>query len=432
VARRFRNGASKSPSGFWEFDMKGYTKALRCRECAKEYPLEARYVCEFCFGPLEVAYDYDKIKKDVSRAKIESRGTNMWRYKEFLPANGDHPVSLDEGWTPLLRAHNLGKALGLKELYIKNDCANPTHSFKDRVVSVAVTKAVELGFDTVSCASTGNLANAVSAYGAKANLKRYVFIPADLESGKVNASNVYQPKLVKVEGSYDEVNRLCSEIAGKHSWAFVNINVRPYYAEGSKTLGFEVAEQLGWKAPDHVVVPMASGSLLTKVHKGLQEFLKTGLLDKVHTRISGAQALGCSPISTAYLEGSDTFRPVKANTIAKSLAIGNPADGYYALQVIKNSNGAAERVTDDEIVDGIKLLAGTEGIFAETAGGVTIACLKKLVESGKIKKDEVTVAYITGTGLKTQEALAGHLEEPRIIKPNLAAFEASEKVRAGV
>jgi len=407
--------------------MKGYSKALKCRECGKEYPLEAKYVCEFCFGPLEVAYDYEKIKKHVSREAIEKRAHTMWRYKEFLPANGDDPVTLQEGWTPLVRAKNLGKALGLKELWVKNDCANPTHSFKDRVVSVAVTKAVELGFDTVSCASTGNLANAVSAYGARAGMERYVFIPANLEAGKVMASNVYQPNLVKVEGNYDEVNRLCSEIAGKHRWAFVNINVRPYYAEGSKTLGFEVAEQLGWKAPDHVVVPMASGSLLTKVWKALNEFHKTGLLPEVKTRISGAQAEGCSPISTAFLEGSDTFRPVKPHTIAKSLAIGNPADGYYALQTIKASHGAAEKVTDDEIVEGIKLLAATEGIFAETAGGVTIACLKKLVESGKIHKDEVTVAYITGTGLKTQEALVGHLTEPRIIKPNLAAFEASQK-----
>ncbi|MES2202440.1 MAG: threonine synthase, partial [candidate division FCPU426 bacterium] len=252
------------------------------------------------------------------------------------------------------------------------------------------------------------------------------FIPADLEQGKVVASNVYQPRLVKVLGNYDEVNRLCSEIAGKYNWAFVNINVRPYYAEGSKTLGFEVAEQLGWKAPDHVVVPMASGSLLTKVWKALKEFEKTGLIDAVHTRVSGAQALGCSPIATAYLEGTDTFRPVKPNTIAKSLAIGNPADGYYALQVIKESNGAAERATDEEVVEGIKLLASTEGIFAETAGGVTVACLKKLVESGKIKKNEVTVAYITGTGLKTQEALQGRLVEPVTIKPNLAAFEATQ------
>ena len=404
--------------------MKGFTKALRCRECGKEYPLEAKYVCEFCFGPLEVAYNYEKIRKAVTRAKIAQRPATMWRYKEFLPANGDDPVSIQEGWTPLVRAHNLGKALGLKELWIKNDCANPTHSFKDRVVSVAVTKAVELGFKTVACASTGNLANAVSAYGARAGMERYVFIPANLEVGKVVASNVYEPHLIKVEGNYDEVNRLCSEIAGKYEWAFVNINVRPYYAEGSKTLGFEVAEQLGWKAPDHVVVPMASGSLLTKVHKAFNELAKTGLIDEPKTRVSGAQAEGCSPISTAFLEGTDTFRPVKPNTIAKSLAIGNPADGYYALQVIKATGGAAEKVTDLEVVEGMKLLAATEGIFAETAGGVTIACLKKLVESGKIHPGEVTVAYITGTGLKTQEALHGHLAEPRIIKPNLAAFEA--------
>jgi len=403
--------------------MKGFTKALRCRECGKEYPLEAKYVCEFCFGPLEVAYNYEKIKKAVSREKIAARATTMWRYKEFLPANGDDPVSIQEGWTPLVRAHNLGLALGLKELWIKNDCANPTHSFKDRVVSVAVTKAVELGFKTVACASTGNLANAVSAYGARAGMERYVFIPANLEVGKVVASNVYEPNLVKVEGNYDEVNRLCSEIAGRYPWAFVNINVRPYYAEGSKTLGFEVAEQLGWRAPDHVVVPMASGSLLTKVHKAFNELAKTGLIDEPRTRVSGAQADGCSPISTAFLEGTDTFRPVKPNTIAKSLAIGNPADGYYALQVIKATGGAAEKVSDHEVVEGIKLLAATEGIFAETAGGVTIACLKKLVESGKIHPNEVTVAYITGTGLKTQEALHGHLAEPRIIKPNLAAFE---------
>ena len=407
--------------------MSSTAKALKCRECGKEYPLAAKYVCEFCFGPLEVAYDYSKIKKLVSREKIESRPQTMWRYREFLPADGENPVTLQEGFTPLIRAKNLEKALGLKELYIKNDCANPTHSFKDRVVSVAVTKALELGFDTISCASTGNLANAVSAYGAKAGMKRYVFIPSNLEAGKVVASNIYEPRLIKVDGNYDEVNRLCSEVAGKYPWAFVNINVRPYYAEGSKTLGFEVAEQLGWKAPDHVVVPMASGSLLTKIWKALKEFEKTGLIGEVKTRVSGAQALGCSPIATAYLEGTDTFRPVKPDTIAKSLAIGNPADGYYALQVIKESGGAADRVTDDEIVEGMKLLASTEGIFAETAGGVTIATLKKLVEAGKIKKNEVTVAYITGTGLKTQEALQGRLAEPVTIKPNLASFEASQK-----
>ncbi len=404
--------------------MTSYAKSLQCRECGKEYPLEARYVCEFCFGPLEVAYDYERIRRAVSRERIAERPRTMWRYREFLPADGENPVTLDEGCTPLVRARALGERLGLKELWIKNDCANPTHSFKDRVVSVAVTKAVELGFKTVSCASTGNLANAVSAYGARAGLERYVFIPANLEAGKVVASNVYEPHLVKVEGNYDEVNRLCSEIAGRHRWAFVNINVRPYYAEGSKTLGFEVAEQLGWRAPDHVVVPMASGSLLTKIHKSLGELHKTGLIAKPATRVSGAQALGCSPISTAYLEGTDTFRPVKPNTIAKSLAIGNPADGYYALRAIKESGGAAERVTDDEIVEGIKLLASTEGIFAETAGGVTVACLKKLAASGAVRPDEVTVAYITGTGLKTQEALHGRLKEPPVIKPNLASFEA--------
>ncbi len=403
--------------------MSSTVSALKCRECGKEYPLAAKYVCEFCFGPLECVYDYAKIAKTVTRELIASRPLSMWRYREFLPADGSNPVSLQEGFTPLLRARNLEKALGLKELYVKNDCANPTHSFKDRVVSVAATKALELGFDTLACASTGNLANAVSAYGAKAGMSRFVFIPSNLEQGKVAASNVYQPNLVAVEGNYDEVNRLCSEIAGKYRWAFVNINVRPYYAEGSKTLGFEVAEQLGWKAPDHVVVPMASGSLLTKIWKALQEFKKTGLLARVATRVSGAQAAGCSPISTAFLEGTDTFRPVKPNTIAKSLAIGNPADGYYALQAIKESGGAAEKVTDQEVVEGIKLLAATEGIFAETAGGVTVACLKKLVEKGAIRKDEVTVAYITGTGLKTQEALHGHLKEPKVIKPNLAAFE---------
>jgi threonine synthase len=398
---------------------------LKCRECGKEYPIAPKSVCEFCFGPLEVAYDYARISKAVSREVILSRAPSIWRYREFLPVNdGENPVTLQEGFTPLLRARNLEKVLGLNELYIKNDCANPTHSFKDRVVSVAITKAREFGFDTVACPSTGNLGNAVSAYGAKAGMNRYVFIPSNLETGKVVASNVYLPNLVKVDGNYDEVNRFCTEIAGKYHWAFVNINVRPYYAEGSKTLGFELAEQLGWKAPDHVVIPMASGSLLTKVWKGLKEFKKTGLIDKVQTRVSGAQASGCAPITTAYLEKTDTFRPVKPHTIAKSLAIGNPADGYYALQAIKDSKGASEMATDEEIVEGIKLLAGTEGIFAETAGGVTIACLKKLVASGKVKKNELTVAIITGTGLKTAECLTGHLTEPKAIKPNLAAFEA--------
>lgn len=403
-----------------------YVKALKCRECGQEYEKAAKYVCEFCFGPLEAAYDYDKIKKDISREKIVSRPLNIWRYRELLPVEGTNYNTLEEGYTPLIKADRLGKELGLGNLYVKNDCANPTHSFKDRVVAVASTRALELGFDTLSCASTGNLANAVAAYGARGGMKRYVFIPSNLEKGKVIASLIYDPKLIGVNGNYDDVNRLCSEIAGKYKWAFVNINMRPYYAEGSKTLGFETAEQLGWKAPDQVVVPMASGSLLTKIWKGTQEFIKVGLIADKKMRMFGAQATGCSPITTAYKAKTDTFRPVKPNTIAKSLAIGNPADGYYALKTINESNGGAEMATDEEIVEGIKLLARTEGIFAETAGGVTVACLKKLAESGALDPDAVTVAYITGTGLKTQEAVADHLNQVQVIQPNLEAFEASQ------
>ncbi len=404
-----------------------YVKALRCRECGQEYPKEAKYVCEFCFGPLEAAYDYDRIKADISREKIASRPLTIWRYRELLPVEGQDYVSLHEGYTPLIRADRLGAELGLKNLYIKNDCANPTHSFKDRVVSIAATRAKELGFDTLACASTGNLANAVSAYGAKAGMNRYVFIPANLERGKVVASGIYEPNIIGVTGNYDEVNRLCSEIAGKYKWAFVNINMRPYYAEGSKTLAFEVAEQLGWKSPGQVVVPVASGSLLTKIWKGTQELAKVGLIESKPMRVFGAQAEGCSPVTTAYKAKTDTFRPVKPNTIAKSLAIGNPADGFYALKVIEESKGGAEMVSDPEIVEGIKLLARTEGIFAETAGGVTVGCLKKLAESGALDKDAVTVAYITGTGLKTLEAVTDHLREVTVIPPNMDAFERSHE-----
>jgi threonine synthase len=409
-----------------EENLMSYVKALKCRECGQEYEKAAKYVCEFCFGPLEAAYDYDKIKKDMTREKIASRPLNIWRYRELLPVEGDKYNTLQEGYTPLIRADRLGALLGLKNLYIKNDCANPTHSFKDRVVAVASTKALELGFDTLACASTGNLANAVAAYGARAGLKRYVFIPSDLEKGKIIGALVYDPNLIAVNGNYDDVNRLCSEIAGKYKWAFVNINMRPYYAEGSKTLAFETAEQLGWQAPDQVVVPVASGSLLTKIWKGTQEMIKVGLISQKKMRVFGAQAAGCSPVTTAYKAKVDTFRPVKPNTIAKSLAIGNPADGYYALKTIAESNGGAEMATDEEIIEGIKLLAQTEGIFAETAGGVTIACLKKLAEAGTLDRDAVTVAYITGTGLKTQEAVADHLREVRVIQPNLEAFEASQ------
>jgi threonine synthase len=399
-------------------------KALVCRECGKEYPTKAIHVCEMCFGPLEVKYDYEEIKRTVSRKRIEEGPHSMWRYRDLLPVEGTNFVGPHAGFTPLVRARNLGAYLGLDELYIKNDTVNhPTLSFKDRVVAVALTRARELGFETVACASTGNLANSVSAHAASANLHCYVFIPGDLEAAKVLGNLIYKPHVVEVEGNYDDVNRLCSEIAGEHGWAFVNINIRPYYAEGSKTLAFETVEQLGWKAPDQVVIPMASGSLLTKIWKGLHEMKTLGLIDQVRTRINGAQAEGCSPISTAFKAGRDSFKPVKPKTIAKSLAIGNPADGYYALKATAESTGSMDMVTDDEVVEGIKLLAQTEGIFAETAGGVTIGVLKKLVKQGTIKKDEVTVAYITGNGLKTQEAVIDSVGRPVRIQPSLVDFE---------
>ena len=399
-------------------------KALICRECGKEYPTEALHVCELCFGPLEVKYNYDEIREAMSRASIESGPKSLWRYKELLPIEGSPTIGLHAGMTPLVHAKNLGSFLGLDELYIKNDCVNqPTLSFKDRVVAVALTRARELGYETAACASTGNLANSVAAHAAQAGMQCYVFIPGDLEAAKVLGNLIYRPKVVEIEGNYDDVNRLCSEIAGERRWAFVNVNIRPYYAEGSKTLAFEVAEQLGWRAPDQVVVPMASGSLLTKIWKGLNEFQKIGILKDVSTKVNGAQAEGCSPIATAYKDGRDFFKPVKPNTIAKSLAIGNPADGYYALKTVAESQGAMDAVTDDEVIEGIKLLAQTEGIFAETAGGVTIGTLRKLVKQGAIKKHDVTVAYITGNGLKTQEAVVDSVGRPFRIPPSLVKFE---------
>ena len=400
-----------------------YAKALRCRECGREYPLEPLHVCEFCFGPLEVSYDYDAMHRNITRETIERGPLSVWRYADFLPADPAFAVDINAGFTPLIRAKNLGEHLGLKNLYIKNDCANPTWSFKDRVVTVAATKAKEFGFTTLACASTGNLANSVAAHAASAGLEAYVFIPSDLERGKIVGSAVYGPTLVAVDGNYDDVNRLCSELADKYPWAFVNINMRPYYAEGSKTLGYEVAEQLGWRAPEHVVAPMASGSLYVKIWKGLQELAKLWLIDSVQTKMSGAQARGCSPIVTAYEGGTTNIRPVRPNTIAKSLAIGNPADGYYALKVMEESGGYGVASEDEEIVAGIKLLAESEGIFAETAGGVVIAGLKKLALEGKISPDEVTVAYITGGGLKTQEAIENALEIPLHINPTMASFE---------
>jgi len=400
-------------------------KALKCRECGREYPLAATHVCEFDFGPLEVAYDYDRIKLSLTRKSIESRGKNMWRYRELLPIAGDPTVGCEVGFTPLIKADRLAKRLGIRELWIKNDTVNyPTLSFKDRVVSVALSRAKELGFTTVACASTGNLANSVAANAAAAGLKAYVFIPSDLEQGKVVNSLVYGANVVGIKGHYDEVNRLCAEIAGKYGWAFVNVNMRPYYAEGSKSMGFEIIEQLGWKIPQHTIVPMASGSLLTKIQKSYQEFVKLGLVEQGKYSVHGAQATGCSPISVAQKAGLDFFKPVKPNTIAKSLAIGTPADGFYALRVMKETSGVADDVTDDEIREGIKMLAEHEGIFAETAGGVTVGVAKKLIESGKIPANDSAVICVTGNGLKTLEAMVGNVGQPQEIKPSLREFEA--------
>jgi threonine synthase len=402
----------------------GFMKALKCRECGHEYPLGATHVCEFDFGPLEVAYDYDRIKKSLTRERIRSRPQSMWRYRELLPIAGEPTVGCQVGYTPLVKADRLAQRLGIRELWVKNDAVNyPTLSFKDRVVSVALSRSVELGFQTVACASTGNLANSVAANAAAAGLGCYVFIPHDLEQGKVVNSLVYGANVIGIRGHYDEVNRLCAEIAGKYPWAFVNVNMRPYYAEGSKSMGFEIQEQLGWRVPEHTVVCMASGSLLTKIHKSYQEFSKLGLVPDTKWKIHGAQATGCSPITTAQKAGLDFFKPVKPNTIAKSLAIGTPADGFYALKVMKETGGASDDVTDDEIRDGIRLLAECEGIFAETAGGVTVGVAKKLIAQGKIPADSSAVLCITGNGLKTLDAVVGHVGQTRDIKPSLREFE---------
>lgn len=403
---------------------------LRCRECHREYPLEARHVCDFCFGPVEVTYDYDGIRRSVTRESIAAGPASLWRYRDFLPCDADAAVDIGAGFTPLVRAKNLGKALGLNNLYIKNDTVNPTWSFKDRVVAVASSRARELGYSKLACASTGNLANSVSAHAAAAGMEAVVFIPNDLEVGKVVGSSIYGPTLVKVRGNYDAVNRLCAELAGSYNWAFVNVNVRPYYSEGSKTLGFEVAEQLGWRAPDHCVVPIASGSLFVKIRKGFQELYKAGLIDEPKTRMSGAQATGCSPVATAWQEGSMNFRPQRPDTIAKSLAIGNPADGYYSLVQLQETGGSCGSVTDEEIVAGIKLLAETEGIFGETAGGVTVASLKQLAAEGRIDPDELTVAFITGAGFKTLEAVAEALNPPLEVDATIESFESAYRAVA--
>ncbi len=399
-------------------------QALKCKECGQEYELQASHVCELCFGPLEVIYDYNALRRSVTRETIQAGPHSMWRYQKFLPVHSENPIDVGTGLTPLVRSQRLARRLGLNKLYIKNDAVNmPTLSFKDRVVSVALTRARELGFTTVSCASTGNLANSTAAIAAHAGLDCCVFIPADLEAGKILGSLIYSPTLMAVKGNYDQVNRLCSEVANTHGWGFVNINLRPYYSEGSKTLGFEVAEQLGWQLPDHIIAPLASGSLFTKIYKGFNEFIEVGLVEGKQVKFSGAQAEGCSPIAQAYKEGRDFIKPVKPNTIAKSIAIGNPADGIYAVEIAKKTGGSIESVTDAEIIEGIKLLAETEGIFTETAGGTTIAVLKKLVEAGKIDPEETTVVYITGNGLKTQEAVHGYIGEPLTIEARLDSFE---------
>jgi threonine synthase len=397
-------------------------QALQCKECDSTYPLDARYVCEHCFGPLEVAYDHSGLDAPEAKRKIQAGPQTIWRYSDFLPFAAPPQPGLPVGLTPLQRAPRLAEALGLGEVWIKNDTANPTHSFKDRVVAVALAKAQELGYQVVACASTGNLANAVAAHSAAAGLESYVFIPADLEEQKVLATGVYGTNLVAVRGTYDDVNRLCTEISGDREWAFLNVNVRPYYAEGSKTIAYEIGEQLGFELPDRVVAPIASGSLFTKIARGFQEWLEVGLLKGALPTFNGAQAAGCSPVAQAYEAGLDTCRPVKPDTIAKSLAIGNPADGPYALDLARRSSGSIDSVTDAEIRDGIRLLAQTTGIFTETAGGVTTAVLRKLAERGDIGPDERVVAVITGDGLKTLDAVRGSFEVHQI-EPSLTAFE---------
>lgn len=411
-----------------------WVKGLKCREtnCGKTYPVEPLHICEHCFGKLEVDYDYEVIRKELRRDVIAARPKNMWRYRELLPIDGEPTVGVDVGFTPMVRARNLEKALGHREVYVKNDAVNfPTLSFKDRVVSVALSKAKEFGFDTAACATTGNLGNSLAAQSVQAGLKCFIFMPADLEQGKIVGTSVYGVNVIGVAGNYDGVNRLCTEIADRYRWGFVNINIRPYYAEGAKTFGFEIVEQLGWRVPKHIVVPMAGGSLITKIEKAIREFAATGLSDDAGTKVHGAQATGCNPISAAVKAGEEIFTPVKPNTIARSIAIGNPADGYYAIETIRRTGGWAGDATDAEIVDAIKLLAETEGVFTETAGGATLAVAQKLIEQGRIPPDESVVISITGNGLKTSEALTGSLRERAVIEAKVADFETLLSALAG-
>ncbi len=397
---------------------------LRCRDCGKRFANEPLSSCDECFSPLEVTYDMDAAKRTFTREAIAGGASSMWRYQSLLPVPQDYVATTPAGWTPLLDAPRLAKRIGAKNLFLKNDAVClPTLSFKDRVVSVALANAKIFGFETVGCSSTGNLANAVAAQAARLGLKTYILIPADLEPAKILNTQVYGATLVRVEGNYDHVNRLSSQIAERYKWGFVNVNLRPYYAEGSKTVGYEIAEQLGWKLPDNVVVPMAGGSLITKIRKAFNELIELGLVAEKKVRFFGAQATGCSPISTAVKAGSDVIEPQRPNTIARSLAIGNPADGPYAARAIQQSGGWAEDVSDVEIVSAIQELAETEGIFTETAGGVTTAVTARLYAHGRISPSDVTVACITGNGLKTTDALAGKYEVERAIRPRMADFE---------
>lgn len=398
-----------------------FAKALLCRQCGQVYPIEAISRCSVCLSPVEVTYDYEAMAGAMNRDKPATGPTSMWRYKEMLPVDGE-VIDIGTGFTPLVKADTLGKEIGLNRLYIKNDCLTPTYSFKDRPVSVAATKAREFGFDTLACASTGNLAASVAAHAAKAGMKAYVFVPANVEPGKLIGIAIYNPTLVTVEGSYDDVNRLCARLVERYQWGFININLRPYYAEGSKTLGYEVAEQLGWQTPDCVVAPAGSGLMFTRIWKGFDELAMLGMIDPVNTHMFVAQAAGSSPIVNAFQSGSQHVNPVIPNTIAKSIAIGNPADGHLAIRVARESGGGAIAVSDDELIDGVKLLAETEGIFAEATGGVVIASLKKLAESGAIKRDELTVAYITGAGPRTQESVAD-IVKPYTVQPSIESFE---------
>ncbi len=402
-----------------------YVKGLQCKECGAMYPIEPRTVCDIDFGPVEVVYDYAAMHGKVTRASIQAAPRSLWRYKDLLPIEGQPIAGLQSGFTPLIKADRLARELGVRELYIKDDSANyPTYSYKDRVVAVALTKAIEFGFDTVGCASTGNLAHSVSAHAAAAGVRAVVMIPDDLEEGKVVGMSVFAPQVVRIRGNYDDVNRLCSQIADKYKWAIVNVNLRPYYTEGAKTHGFEIAEQLGWQLPRHTVVPVAGGTILPKIWKAYREFVELGLVADNKPAMYGAQAAGCNPVVKAIEDGAELFHPQKPNTIAKSIAIGNPADGYYVMKVVRESGGYGASASDDEIIAAMKLLARTQGIFTEPAGGTTLACAIKLIEAGKIPRDESICVCITGNGLKTVEVLRGKLNHTPAIGAKLSEFDA--------